>query len=188
MKKTSGFTLIELIVVIVILGILAVTAAPKFIDLQSDSRVAVINGIKASLSSAVTLTHGKALATGVDQVDRGKSVKVSGKDVEVCYGYPCALKNNTQVSPYMGLGYLIDKPALSDCRSAPSTSDICERYVKVGSVFVIRIYNYKYYDSKRQESSEETYADDFCYVQYQQAVKVNDDIIAPVITVNTNDC
>lgn len=46
MRKSNGFTLIELIVVIVILGILAVSAAPKFIDLQSDARAAVVNGLK----------------------------------------------------------------------------------------------------------------------------------------------
>ncbi|MBM7073074.1 prepilin-type N-terminal cleavage/methylation domain-containing protein [Shewanella sp. 202IG2-18] len=38
MQKQQGFTLIELVVVIIILGILAVTAAPKFINLQSDAR------------------------------------------------------------------------------------------------------------------------------------------------------
>lgn len=61
MRKSNGFTLIELIVVIVILGILAVTAAPKFIDLQGDARAAVVNGLKGSLKSAVSMAHAKAL-------------------------------------------------------------------------------------------------------------------------------
>ncbi|MGL4893853.1 MAG: type II secretion system protein, partial [Shewanella sp.] len=45
MKKQQGFTLIELVVVIIILGILAVTAAPKFINLQGDARVSALNGL-----------------------------------------------------------------------------------------------------------------------------------------------
>ncbi len=43
MKKQTGFTLIELVVVIVILGILAVTAAPRFLNLQNDAREALRN-------------------------------------------------------------------------------------------------------------------------------------------------
>ncbi len=44
-KKNSGFTLIELVIVIVILGILAVTAAPKFLNISSDSKVAIIKEV-----------------------------------------------------------------------------------------------------------------------------------------------
>lgn len=51
MKKSSGFTLIELVVVIVILGILAATAAPKFMDLQKDARISALNGLMGALKS-----------------------------------------------------------------------------------------------------------------------------------------
>ena len=45
MKNQAGFTLIELVIVIIILGILAVTAAPKFLNLQDDARLAAANGV-----------------------------------------------------------------------------------------------------------------------------------------------
>ena len=89
-RNNGGFTLIELIVVIVILGILAVTAAPKFVDLQSDARLATLNGMKAAINSAVSLTYGKSLVKGVEKDPSDKKVWINGEEVDVCYGYPCA--------------------------------------------------------------------------------------------------
>jgi MSHA pilin protein MshA len=83
----EGFTLIELVVVIVILGILAVTAAPKFINLTADAKGAVVEAVEGSLKSAADLAHAKSLING----DSSASISIAGETINFIHSYPTAL-------------------------------------------------------------------------------------------------
>ncbi|AZG37396.1 type II secretion system protein [Shewanella psychromarinicola] len=96
MQKQQGFTLIELVVVIIILGILAVTAAPKFINLQGDARASALSGMKAAIQGANTLVYSKAALAGKEKAAT-QTVTIGGTTttpvtIVTQYGYVNALK------------------------------------------------------------------------------------------------
>lgn len=85
MKNQQGFTLIELIVVIVILGILAATAMPKFLDIQGDARRAAMTGAAGAISSAANLAHASQMVAGLGA---GSAVALGGASITMVNGYP----------------------------------------------------------------------------------------------------
>lgn len=96
--KQKGFTLIELVVVIIILGILAVTALPKFVNLQGEARTSTLQGMKAALEGAATLTYSKAAIQGQDGAASGTVNLVGGgTPVSTAYGYPRATVTDLQI-------------------------------------------------------------------------------------------
>jgi len=82
-QQQSGFTLIELVMVIVILGILAAFALPRFANLSSDARLASLNGALGSVKSAASIAHAKFLVAPA-------TATIEGTAVTFVNGYPDA--------------------------------------------------------------------------------------------------
>ena len=103
--NNKGFTLIELVVVIVILGILAVTAAPKFINLKADAQTSTLHGVQAAMQGASALVYGKSIVKGNHKKPFGITNSVNIGDgggftddgeLLVVYGYPIGIYEQFQ--------------------------------------------------------------------------------------------
>lgn len=86
MHRSQGFTLIELVVVIVILGILAVTAAPKFIDLSTAARIATLEGMQGAMRSGAKMIYAKAIVK--NKTEGSDAITVGSASISLHSGYP----------------------------------------------------------------------------------------------------
>ncbi|WOT04733.1 type II secretion system protein [Shewanella youngdeokensis] len=91
-RHAHGFTLIELVVVIIILGILAVVAAPKFLSLKADAYSASMQGVSGAIGSAKELVHSacmiRAECDATAPAGNSNIMVVEGAQIRLAYGYP----------------------------------------------------------------------------------------------------
>lgn len=124
LNPQKGFTLIELVVVIVILGILAATAAPKFIDLTGDARRSVMEGVQGSINSAVNLAHAKALVQS--ETGATGSIQIGTKHYALVFGYPAAVPvgNGSASDAGLGISSLIELEDGSDISFSEASPNV----------------------------------------------------------------
>ncbi|TKV63426.1 type II secretion system protein [Marinobacter panjinensis] len=138
-RKEKGFTLIELVMVIVILGILAAFALPRFADFGGDARSASREGISGSIRSASAIAHAKCLASdSCSNTDATATITLEGVTVDMVHGYPASVPVS---SPGVGIGGAaqvdgVDFDETSDPFTVTIASDCTVTYTQATSATV----------------------------------------------------
>ncbi|WP_428445932.1 type II secretion system protein [Photobacterium nomapromontoriensis] len=177
MKRQQGFTLIELVIVIVILGILAVVAAPRFMNLQSDAKYAALNGMKGAIHSAIDSTYGKLALLGLENKDRVCDAAVASKDCEnTDLGIPgcddtfCLFEYGYPSDDGVTIAHLVNGIAVNNSHS---DDDFVAFYSVKHQKMVITFSNNVVVETSGGQVTGHHLLHDRCYITYEKADKEN---------------
>ncbi|EMP57023.1 prepilin-type cleavage/methylation protein [Marinobacter santoriniensis NKSG1] len=176
-SKRSGFTLIELVVVIVLLGILAAFALPKYANLTASANISVLESIGGAVLSAANIVHTKALVLGV-QGEPNATIDLDGDgvdDIEVRYGYPTASRAPSGFRDPNNVFKAMDSNSTTDLAwgtDAPPAS-----YVVITTASI--------QGSSGGKVNRNAIENTNCYLRYDRAASPG---APPTVTYVTNDC
>ncbi|MAA62869.1 UNVERIFIED_ORG: MSHA pilin protein MshA [Idiomarina abyssalis] len=173
MRNQKGFTLIELIIVIVVLGILAVTAAPQFINFSTDARTSTVKGLKGALQGAAQTVYAKAAID--DDLDGTSATPVPVNGVATVNGYPAASADGIVKAASLGA---YDTAGSSSDPAVPFSSEDWV-YTVVGTTIYIAP------AESVDDTSTALSSDGDCQVNYANAADAN---TPPAITIDTSGC
>ncbi|GIU44296.1 type IV pilin [Shewanella sairae] len=173
-KPAQGFTLIELVVVLIVLGIIAVIALPKFVDLKTDSKIATLDGIAGAMKSGLDLIHSKAVIEG--QAKGTGSIVHAGVTIPLYNGYPAVDGTdsfdelNRQVRAWLD----IDSVSLTTIRQDPDAAPFfIDKSTANNHIYVFF-----------SEDLNDKSVSFNCHIRYENAINATE----PVITVKNTDC
>lgn len=169
--KLRGFTLIELVVVIVILAILSVYAAPRFLSVNTDAKKATMEAIGGSVRTGIEMVHAKAAVHGLDS--GSQSIEINSVMIAVSGGYPSVngsdsfVSLNEQIQAWLDIDSVDRNTARDDRNAAPLFIDKWSRRDRL-YIFFTSDYDRKSVNLK-------------CQVMYENSAN-------PTVEVLTDDC
>jgi len=175
-KTKGGFTLIELVIAMVIIAILAIAAAPKFIDLTRDSKGATLEFIGGSMNSGLALIYASAIINN-EHLDTG-AIQIDGVDVPLYNGYPSVrgrdsfVKINEQVKAWLEIDAVDRNTANKDRDAAVFFTDKSTRNNQI-FIFYSADYDQKSINFK-------------CHIRYENPETIP--AKKPTVTIETNEC